>query len=383
MSWVARTASKSLLLLAIGMLFGACRPEIPLVGLGIDDTYAVPRMKALVLHPQYTGSRYIWTSPDNTGRDSVVSEERDLVFFSVDTGTFRYRLQIEDAENPYTHEVKIVVWEEEVAYSPYIARVYEYCPAPGQFVNLLPVYEKGDTYASMCRKAEQSISGTNNTLISLGAYGGYVTFGFDHSVMNVAGEYDFRIYGNAFYAASGAAQGGSSEPGIVMVSLDRNQNGLPDDEWFELAGSEYAKPETVHGYQIVYTRSDTAEIRYTDNLGGVGFIPRNSYHTQEYFPQWAEGASLRFGGTKLADNFKPEGNSYAFFPYDWGYADNHPNEEAEKSSFKIDWAVDANGKPVYLPCIDFVRVYTGVNQVCGWLGETSTEISKAEDLHNL
>ena len=125
MSWVARTASKSLLLLAIGMLFGACRPEIPLVGLGIDDTYAVPRMKALVLHPQYTGSRYIWTSPDNTGRDSVVSEERDLVFFSVDTGTFRYRLQIEDAENPYTHEVKIVVWEEEVAYSPYIARVYD------------------------------------------------------------------------------------------------------------------------------------------------------------------------------------------------------------------------------------------------------------------
>ena len=250
-------------------------------------------------------------------------------------------------------------------------------------MNLLPVYEKGDTYASMCRKAEQSISGTNNTLISLGAYGGYVTFGFDHSVMNVAGEYDFRIYGNAFYASSGAAQGGSSEPGIVMVSLDRNQNGLPDDEWFELAGSEYAKPETVHGYQIVYTRSDTAEIRYTDNLGGAGSIPRNSYHTQEYFPQWAEGASLRFGGTKLADNFKPEGNSYAFFPYDWGYADNHPNEEAEKSSFKIDWAVDANGKPVYLPCIDFVRVYTGVNQVCGWLGETSTEISKAEDLHNL
>ena len=46
-----------------------------------------------------------------------------------------------------------------------------------------------------------------------------------------------------------------------------------------------------------------------------------------------------------------------------------------------EWAVDADGNPVHLPCIDFVRVYTGVSQSCGWLGETSTELSRAEDLH--
>ena len=31
--------------------------------------------------------------------------------------------------------------------------------------------------------------------------------------------------------------------------------------------------------------------------------------------------------------------------------------------------------------IDFVKVYTGQMAYCGWLGETSTEISGAEDLH--
>ncbi|MDE7338407.1 MAG: cell surface protein, partial [Bacteroidales bacterium] len=167
------------------MLFVACRPDIPMVNLGIDDTYVVARMQALVLHPEFSGSRYIWTSFDSAGNESVVSEERDFVFCSATQGDFRFRLQIEDKENPYTHEVRIAVWEEDVAYSPYIARVYEYRPAPGQFVNLMPVYENGDTYADMLKKTEESIGGTNDVMISLGAYGGYVTFGFDHSVVNV------------------------------------------------------------------------------------------------------------------------------------------------------------------------------------------------------
>ena len=61
--------------------------------------------------------------------------------------------------------------------------------------------------------------------------------------------------------------------------------------------------------------------------------------------------------------------------------DNHPNNEEDKISFDIGWAVDSLGNPVHLPGVDFIRVYTGVNQQCGWLGETSTELSRAEDLH--
>ena len=43
--------------------------------------------------------------------------------------------------------------------------------------------------------------------------------------------------------------GGSSEPGIVLVSKDTNGNGLADDEWYELAGSEYNSPATTKNIQ--------------------------------------------------------------------------------------------------------------------------------------
>jgi hypothetical protein len=74
------------------------------------------------------------------------------------------------------------------------------------------------------------------------------------------------------------------------------------------------------------------------------------------------------------------GSYYVQYAYPWGYADNYPNND-DRSNFNIEWAVDAEGNPVYLPAIHFVKVYTGVNQYCGWLGETSTEVMGAEDLH--
>ena len=51
------------------------------------------------------------------------------------------------------------------------------------------------------------------------------------------------------------------------------------------------------------------------------------------------------------------------------------------SQFKIDWAVDQNGNHVELDKIDFVKIYTAVNQNVGWMGEISTEVMTVEDLH--
>ena len=116
--------------------------------------------------------------------------------------------------------------------SPYITQVLDYRPAPGQFVNTMPSYEEGDTQETMNAKVLSTIGNGKNGVITLGAYGGYVVVGFDHTIQNVEGEKDFRIVGNAFI--------GNSEPAIVMVAYDKNQNGKPDaDEWYELAGSEY------------------------------------------------------------------------------------------------------------------------------------------------
>lgn len=377
------------------MMAIACSTEIPTVNLGIDDVYYVYRMQKLPLESALTGNAYRWTVD---GKD--VASTRDYIFLAADEGSYRLTFDIIDDATPYHFEFTVNVLHEEVEYSPYISRVYEYSPAPGQFVNEMPRYEEGDTYADMLRKVEESISGTNDVMISLGGYGGYVTFGFDHTVMNIPGKKDFRIWGNAFYELTDPARpGGSAEPGIVMVSYDANCNGLPDDPFYELAGSEYYSPATKHGYSITYTRpapdhepvdgddgyiTDSEYIPWHDSCGDSGFIARNRFHTQSYWPMWNTSGTVTFSGTRLADNgidTSGTGRYYILYCYDWGYVDNHPNDNVEMNSFDIGWAVDADGVPVSLPGVDFVRVYTGLNQQCGWLGETSTELSRAQDLH--
>lgn len=372
----------------------SCGHDADTVNLGLDDVYRVARMQKLTLEPALSGNACRWTV-----NGEVVADSRRFVFVAAEEGTYKVRFEIVDAAAPCSFDFEVIVMHEEVEYSPYIARVYEYRPAPGQFINEMPKYEDGDTEADMTRKAEECIAGTNDVLISLGAFGGYVTFGFDHTVVNVAGEYDFRIWGNAFYEVqTPELTGGSCEAGIVMVSLDENGNGLPDDTWYELAGSDYRNPATRHAYSITYHRpaadkpkvpgdsfvDDAEYIRWEDSEGASGYFAKNIFHRQDYYPRWLAADSYGFEGTCLPPNSKDtagNGSHFLLCPFAWGYADNHPNDMAELNSFKIDWAVDADGNPVALPGIDFVRVYTGLNQSNGWIGETSTELSKAADLH--
>ena len=138
--------------------------------------------------------------------------------------------------------------------SKYLQAVDEYRPAPGQFVNTLPKYEAGDNATTMAQKCTDAIAGGKNGMITLGGYGGYVTFHFDHSIANVHGQRDFYIADNALYAA-GMTTRGSCEQGIVMVSKDINHNGIADDPWYEIAGSadRDSLAKTIFGYQITYT----------------------------------------------------------------------------------------------------------------------------------
>ena len=76
-----------------------------------------------------------------------------------------------------------------------------------------------------------------------------------------------------------------------------------------------------------------------------------------------------------------EGGSFFVCPaYGFGYADNWPNMDA-RSGIKLDWAVDAGGKPVKLKGVDFIRVHTGMRAQGGWLGEVSTEVGGVKDLN--
>ena len=293
----------------------------------------------------------------------------------------------------------------ETKYSPYVTKVLDFRPAPGQFTNNIPVYKEGDTQESMNQKVLKAIGNGKKGMISLGGFGGYVIVGFDHTIENVAGSRDFRVLGNAFIAennpnSEAPANGGSSEPGIVMVAYDKNQNGKPDDdEWYELAGSEYSKATTTKQYEITYYRPDENKvavpgnahildkqyIRWTDNKGNEGFVEKNVFNTgHSYYPQWISGESVTFKGTLLPPNGVNEGTAeqenWVLYSYDWGYADNVPNDQ-EGATFDIAWAVDKNGNKVNLPGVDYIKIYTGINQACGWLGENSTEVCGVEDLH--
>ncbi len=379
--------------MTIGVLAG-CSDSPPMLNLGIDDSYYIYRMQKLPLTPVLTGTSYRWSMESG----EVLSTERDYIFLAEKEGTYNLVLDIIDEETPFHFEFSVTVLHEEIDYSPYISKVYEYRPAPGQFVNTMPQYEAGDSYDDMLRKVEESLSGTNDIMVSLGGFGGYVVFGFDHTVINHPGEKDFMILGNSFYELSGSdRKGGSAEPGIVMVSYDRNCNGIPDDDWYEIAGSEHNSPATIRNYSITYHRPnpdreiisqgplvDINYIMWEDSEGTCSSMPKNNFHRQEYYPAWVEDDALTFSGTRLADNgvdVSGTGAYYVLYCYDWGYADNHPNDYADLNSFDISWAVDKDGMPVVLPGVDFVKVYTGINQYCGWIGETSTEICRAQDLH--
>ena len=248
-----------------------------------------------------------------------------------------------------------------LAVSPYISRVLEYQPAPGQFTN-----------TNLCDP--NRLIGASGDIVYLGAYGGYVTFGFDHRVMNMTERPDLLIRGNGFL--------NNCEPGIIMVSRDENGNGEPDDKWYEIAGAAEDSVGTIFGYEITYYKPDSInqDILWRDNRGDSGYVYRNGYHTQAYWPENVEEGTLIFRGTRLPDNAVNVGNAdteHWLLPgYAFGYADNTTD------SIDLDWAVDIETREkVYLDGIDFVRVYTAINQSCGWIGETSTEILGAEDLN--
>ena len=271
-------------------------------------------------------------------------------------------------------------------------KVYEYIPAPGQFINetktggfdgTQTTPETAIAYAE-ARMSEIDSKGNPNPIwVSLGGFGDYIVVGFDHSIDN-SGDYDIGILGNSF--------SGSSEPGIVWVMQDENGNGNPDDTWYELAGSETGKAGTIQNYAVTYYRPNGAgmPVQWTDNMGNSGEIDYlKQFHRQEYYyPLWIESESYTLTGTCLqARNYDVSGNGTYWVngEYDWGYADNFsPTDrltdkdnsaaEANANHFKISNAIDFEGRPVHLGFIDFVKVQVGVNAKSGWLGEISTEV---------
>ena len=226
--------------------------------------------------------------------------------------------------------------------------------------------------------------------VSLGSFGGYIIIGFDHSIAPSGREYDFAIQGNAFNSSSG----GSNEPGIVWVMQDINGNGQPDDEWYELKGSETGIDGTIQDYEVTYYRpAPRAHTPWVDSEGNSGSVDMNAYHGQEYYyPNWIKEDSYTLYGTRLTprNNQDPVTGYWANNAFEWGYVDNMGSDNlvggnvidgsGQRNGFKIANAIYHDGTPVKLQYIDFIKVQCGVLSKSGWLGEISTEVFSFEDL---
>jgi hypothetical protein len=329
--------------------------------------------------------KYSWNVQEN---ESMTASTSDFVFISDKAGVYHINAVAtkDDGDNPIsiTRNFEVTVYEEKEFYRPKNGasqadwnKVFEYTPAPGQFINEL----KTGGFDASHNNPEAAITYAEGRLsegkwISLGGFGGYLVVGFDHSIDNNR-SYNLGVVGNAF--------DGSSEPGIVWVMQDENGNGYPDDTWYELAGSETGKFETYRDYAVTYYRPSGIgmPVQWTDNYGNNGEIDYLAqYHDQDYYyPLWIGDDSYTLKGTRLeARNYDQSGNgTYWVQPhYDWGYVDNFSptdfNSSDKANFFKISNAIDFEGNPVNLSHIDFVKVQCAVNAKSGWLGELSTEV---------
>ncbi len=336
---------------------------------------------------------YIWSMEESPSQEYTLANTtlKTASFVAAEAGEYMLQLTAKDKGEVYSKSVTVEISATTSKLSPYIAKVYDFVPSVGQFTNEMPTYNDGDTKADIILEVEKNIAGEKSSgMVSLGGFGGYVIFGFDHTVRNIVGKRDIRVIGNAFYLP-GVESSGSCEPGVIMVSYDANKNGEADDQWYEIAGSEYYNETTIKDYEITYFRPDsesgdlTKYIRWEDNQGGSGFKSKNNHHSQSYFPSWISDDKITFKGTLLPNNgvntsSDPLYELWVLSKYGFGYADNELNK-ADDSAFDISWAVDSKGAKVDLAGVDFVRIHTGVNQECGDIGEVSTEVSGAYDLH--
>ncbi len=417
--WTLLLLSGSILLMA------SCEKDEPFVLTQTDVVVEMPEggfvtkvNQLLRITPQYPTNESItfeWKLDDE-----VIASTPNLEYMFEVGGSYTLTLTVTHNGESFTYEYPVKVTFEEAEDAPegataYITKVLDFMPAVGQFTNELPKYVEGDTQDTMNQKVLDAIGNNKKGMISLGGFGGYVVVGFDHTIKNIEGKRDFRVTSNAFYANANpdpnAPIGGSCEPGVIMVAYDANKDGVPNDnEWYEIAGSAHIDPtkETFYqrikdagfdvnlyrNYEITYhkpaqepaSKDEWATyISWEDNQGHKGYKVKNQFHKQCYYPLWAKGDKLTFKGTCLPQNAMDEsgkGNYFVLYKFLYGYADNEINS-ADDSAIDISWAVNSKGQYVELPGVDFIKIYTGVNQENGWLGECSTEITGVEDLHIL
>ena len=333
-------------------------------------------------------------NPVNQTTDSIVGNTKDLRFVPIYAGAYELTLNVTSGDKKGSKKTIVNVTNETQNYNPYITSIFDFEPAPGMFAN--DVYKDGFKKEDVVRTALGRINETNvGYQLDLGGFGGSIIVGFDHTVVNVSGQNDFKIYGGDL-----TDKANPPAPGIIYVAYDKNGNGKPDeDEWYEIIGSQHTKANTIKNFKITYHKkavgvpvvvsgpndmfSDREHIFCENNSPETYYMPK-SKSKKEYYPLWATQTSVTYEGTRLNVDFvtaRPgQTTLWNFTPPEWGYAN------AVNPDIDIDWAVDKNGNKANLPGINFIKVVNCVSEpmgLCHQQSSMATKFAGAGDLHLL
>ncbi len=356
--------------------------EVPALAFDFDqESYNVALGSSIVLSPTVSygdaSTRYSW----NVSGSSQSSSTKYLTFIPEAVGEYVITITGSGSENNATATTLVKCVEAIdhqrgiTAESSNEVKCYEFTAAPGQFVNAGYTATTPDEAADYA----EGYFNKSGSFVSLGNWGGYAIVGFDHSVLNVEGKRDLWVGGNAFAS--------SNEPAAVWVMQDVNGDGLPNDIWYEVKGSEYGLPTTIQDYAITYYRAEAGEnVEWRDNSGNSGTIDANSFHTQCYYPNWITADSYTISGTRIkarsTDQPSSGDGNWSNAPFEWGYADNSGSDYIDAGTeIELDNAINRDGTPANLKYIDFVKVQSAVNAKAGWLGEVSPEITGFKNLN--
>lgn len=298
-------------------------------------------------------------------KDSVIGDSKTLLFIAPKADNYVVDFTVTVDKIVKQASTKVTVSETGKTYTAKALKLIDFLPAPGSNIGSYATKEES------FQETQQSIN--EGDYVFLGTFGGYIVTAFDHTVINTYGKRDFIVQmeeGSSTFKYS---------PVSIAVAYDANKNGIADEnEWYEIAGSEYYKSTTVKNYEVTYRKPnpnaspvtgaatwqyDTAYLPWTDNKNGSGAITKTyARRRSNYYPAWLTD-TYTLKGTKVfipvKDVSDGAGTTYNVGTFDWGYGG------IKDPSIDISWAVDKDGKKVHLPGVDFVKVYVSTFTALG------------------
>ncbi|WP_173003024.1 PKD-like domain-containing protein [Chitinophaga sp. SYP-B3965] len=338
------------------------------IAISIADQLTVPMCDVIDIAPTVTGPdradyEYQWSIGD-----SVIGKTRNLSFISPSAGTYALTLRATAGKQTTTSTRNITVSTAQYVQNAYT--VLEYAPAPGKLHNWAIIgnrilwdlgYEYPLPYNDFLAKATEKRKTDVSTSLFVGSWGGYATFKFDHTVVNVPGKPDLEL--TAFFS--------NRDLPAVYVAYDFNKNGKPDDnEWYETKNADFGLEDTLH-YEMTFTynktETDTRRVytyyNWTDNKTPPvqGEILTNKtfssatvmgkLSTRGFFPGYYMDINTK--QMVLLDGWK---SSFSRKGKRMTKDLTGAVSFSQKLNIDIDMAVNDKGEPVQLPGINFVKV---------------------------